>query len=1149
MDRVCLGLTVNTGWRWRWIGLLGWNLTLLCGFGWCQEELPVDSARPVPLVSGPAEDTVDPTWLQNQLSQIQTAKELDEATRTSAIQLYQTALKRLEGRDAAAKKIAEYDQAIQTAPQQILASREERQQLAASKPTVPFGTPSPQLEQQRLKLVSEADTQRKLVDQLTDEPTRRRTRIAELPQLLVQLQSQLAEINTQLATPAPVGEHPELTKARRAQLVAHRLLQEREIERLHKEQLAYAATADLLPEQTSLARQKLDQIQSLLEAIQRTIDQQQESVAQRLLRESQQAAAQAPPLLHDLAAANVQLAESYRDLLESNSLHLSRLKELRTTAEEVDRQYRAGLDRIKAVGLTDALGVMFKQQRRQLDELLIKNRPDPQLKLEVRRLQVMSFELQDKLDLWTDDDRAFEQASKQLPGPGLGSGIESAETQMALRSLIRQRRVLTQEMSQVNHQAFQNLVALDTEQHQLVGKIAEFSRYIDQHVIWIPSAPVFARGDWGQVMEGAWWLASPVSWAEVLREPWRDLLQFPLIYGPLTLSLAFLFAFHRRLKRIISETGEQARRGSCAVIHPTLNSLLATVLMALLWPMALAVLGWMLSVTSDKNEFVQAVGAAALAAALFVAPLELLRHVCRHQGLADAHFNWSERVRKFFGQNVKVFYILAAPLLIVVVMMDHQENEGWSHSVGRLAAVALFVLVAYFLHLTLRSKGVIFQQMSIRNAHTQAYKLRQIWYLMIVGIPVFLLVAAMSGYYYTALKLGACLQNSVTLTISVIVLGSVLLRWLLVRRRSLSIEESRKLRQAQLANSALYEQAIGGPANSEGAGLGVTEQPIVDLASVSRQAKEIVVFSLGAFTVIMLWWIWRDILPAFEMLDHVVLWTISIGERVESVSLKSAFFALLVFGITFLFVKNMSGVINLVFLEYSSLDAGARYAATTIFRYLFIVVGAIVALSFLHIPWSQYGWLVAAVTVGLGFGLQEIVANFVSGLILLFERPVRVGDVVTIDGTTGVVTRIQMRATTVTNWDHQELIVPNKEFITGKLLNWTLSNLINRLVLNVGVAYGSDTDRVREILTQAITAHPDVLKDPAPMVNFDGFGESALNFVIRCYLGTIDKRVQAKHELNTAIHQALAASGISIPFPQREIHLVQPGSAGGVRAR
>jgi potassium efflux system protein len=238
-------------------------------------------------------------------------------------------------------------------------------------------------------------------------------------------------------------------------------------------------------------------------------------------------------------------------------------------------------------------------------------------------------------------------------------------------------------------------------------------------------------------------------------------------------------------------------------------------------------------------------------------------------------------------------------------------------------------------------------------------------------------------------------------------------------------------------------------------------------------------------------------------------------------------------------IKNMPGLLNLLAQQYSSLDSGTRYAATAIFRYLITVIGIVIGLSFLQINWGQYSWLVAAVTVGLGFGLQEIVANFVSGLILLFERPVRVGDLVTIDDTTGVVTRIQMRATTVTNWDNQELVVPNKALVTGKLLNWTLSSLTTRLVLQVSVAYRSDPQIVQQMLIDVVSRHPDVMKDPPVSVTLESFGESALEFTIRCFLPSVDKRVPARHELNTAIFSALKAAKIDIPFPQREIHMVE----------
>lgn len=152
----------------------------------------------------------------------------------------------------------------------------------------------------------------------------------------------------------------------------------------------------------------------------------------------------------------------------------------------------------------------------------------------------------------------------------------------------------------------------------------------------------------------------------------------------------------------------------------------------------------------------------------------------------------------------------------------------------------------------------------------------------------------------------------------------------------------------------------------------------------------------------------------------------------------------------------------------------------------------------------------------------------------------RVGDLVTIDNNNGVVTRIQMRATTVMTWDHQELIVPNKELVTGKLLNWSLSSMTNRLVLNVGVAFGSDVDLVRRLLQEAVLADPDVLRDPPPVITFEDFGEFALLFRIRCYLPGLDQRLEVRHRLNTAIARTFAEHGITVPFPQREIRVIDP---------
>jgi len=187
--------------------------------------------------------------------------------------------------------------------------------------------------------------------------------------------------------------------------------------------------------------------------------------------------------------------------------------------------------------------------------------------------------------------------------------------------------------------------------------------------------------------------------------------------------------------------------------------------------------------------------------------------------------------------------------------------------------------------------------------------------------------------------------------------------------------------------------------------------------------------------------------------------------------------------------------------------------------------------------------------VGLGFGLQEIVANFISGIIILFEQPIRVGDVVTIGDLTGRVARIHIRATTITDFDNKDLIVPNKSFITGQLINWSLTSPITRLTIKVGIAYGSDTVRAHKIMLDTVRANPLVLKHPEPRVWFTGFGESSLDFTIYVFVQEMADRLPLTHELHMAIEQALRSNGIEIPFPQRDVHIRSvPASHSGERS-
>lgn len=233
-------------------------------------------------------------------------------------------------------------------------------------------------------------------------------------------------------------------------------------------------------------------------------------------------------------------------------------------------------------------------------------------------------------------------------------------------------------------------------------------------------------------------------------------------------------------------------------------------------------------------------------------------------------------------------------------------------------------------------------------------------------------------------------------------------------------------------------------------------------------------------------------------------------------------------------------------LRYARLEHGAREAVVTISGYVMITVAAIIGLAVAGFQFGNLAIIAGALSVGIGFGLQNIVNNFVSGLILLFERPVKTGDWVVVGSTEGYVKRIRIRSTQIQTFDRADVIVPNSELISQQVTNWMLYDTQGRARIPVGVAYGSDTQKVKAVLERIAREHPSVITNgsyPDPKVLFLGFGDSALNFELRCFVRNIDERLSVVSDLNFAIDAAFRAEGIEIPFPQRDLHLRSwPGS-------
>ena len=456
-----------------------------------------------------------------------------------------------------------------------------------------------------------------------------------------------------------------------------------------------------------------------------------------------------------------------------------------------------------------------------------------------------------------------------------------------------------------------------------------------------------------------------------------------------------------------------------------------------------------------------------------------------------------------------------------------------SDNLGRLALIISMIAMAVVLGRLLNPNSGLIQSAIKTHPDGWITKLRYLWYPAVICIPLVIIGFAIAGYYLSALELQQQFIVSLRLIMVVVILHEMVIRWLTLVNRQLAIKNDRQKRKAAL----LTEKQ---PSTGEDPVLPVDEQ-LVDIPKINAQTIRLLNVFIGFTLAIGFWMIWKNILPAFSFLDRIALWQhlVNVDNQVsyQSSYLDRSDWAGIYFFIAVVSVRNFSGVMELLVFRRLAIDAGGRYAVNQLAKYTLVTIGFISVANKLGGSWSQVQWLVAALSVGLGFGLQEIFANMVSGIILLFERPIRVSDTVTIGTVTGKVSRIQMRATTLIDWDQKEHVVPNKTFITSPLVNWTLSDTITRVEITVGIAYGSDVELAHKVILDTVLSTPLILTDPAASVFIAGFGENSLTFSIRIFVSELSNRLPVTHDLYMRLEKALREHGIAIPFPQRDIHI------------
>jgi small-conductance mechanosensitive channel len=320
------------------------------------------------------------------------------------------------------------------------------------------------------------------------------------------------------------------------------------------------------------------------------------------------------------------------------------------------------------------------------------------------------------------------------------------------------------------------------------------------------------------------------------------------------------------------------------------------------------------------------------------------------------------------------------------------------------------------------------------------------------------------------------------------------------------------------------------PASTEGASM-ASHDDGADADAKLRTLARVVVSLVAAFGLAAIWNV------DLGLVSYISEQPIGLIIDKQPIHVGDVLAMLLIFFVTAGVWRYLHTCFTLVVFPRMPDDPGIRFAVVSLGRYLVLAVGILSGLSSIHLGLEKVGVVLAALGVGLGFGLQEIVSNFVCGIILLLERPIRVGDIVTVGDMSGKVDQINIRATTIINGDNQSMIVPNRQFITGNVVNWTHNDKIIRLPVPVNVALGTDLDKVSDLLLAIAREDADVLNNPVPSAFIDSYGESSMKFVLSVHVPEPSLMGRVRHRLYGQIQKRFEDAGIVIPLPTRQLHV------------
>ena len=1045
-----------------------------------------------------------------------TERKLPEAEQRAAQQALEQAQASLASAEDYRRRLDALEQTLAGAPAQIAEARRRLAALPAAEPVAAPAedTPLARLEERLATQEAALADWRRRLDEADGLLVGARTGPERAQTEISAGQVRMAAIEAMLASGREAGRDSRpLGPERRDALAAEWHALDAQLALRRKELAANSSLIDLGLARQELARLQVASLEAAAHVLQDAISRQRASQAELTVQAlaDVRADTSGDGLLAREAATNEELSQY---LLRATA-HLDTL----TRRNQKVSQQLDAINRSTAV-IDEQIGVL--QGSVLLSRILLEQRralpapvADPGLADQIADIRLYQFEINKQREQLANPAAHAERLLAAAP-----AGEADPALREPLLALLATRGELLERLNRELNAVLAQSITLQLAERQLLVSADRLRATLDEQMFWIPSNRPLDLA-WLQAVPGA--LAKQfgaIPWGSAIGELWAGLQARPFLFLPVLLLSLGLFARRRwlreKLDSLHADIGYVRRDSQRHTPLAILLNLLLTLPVSLL----LALGG--IALQMDARGQNAALGAALMQMAQAWLVFHTAHRLLTPGGVAERHFQWPvERVRAMH-RNLRKLGLVVVAVVAVVAVAERQPESLGSDVLGMLILLVGYATMAWLL-----VRGLLHTRLDDRLS-----PLRVFVGLALGLMPLALIGALVMGYYYTALKLTGRLVDTLY----------VLILWRLaegVLVRALGVAAHRIDHQRAVARREAAEREGRAGADSEPAA--VAEAPMLDIARINQQSLRLLHLTLLSGLAVALYWVWADLLSVVSYLDNITLYEYASGSGeaagVVPISLADLLGALVIAAIAFMLATNLPGLLEVLVLSRLKLAQGSAYAITTLLSYVIVGVGIASTLGTLGVSWDKLQWLVAALSVGLGFGLQEIFANFVSGLIILFERPLRIGDVVTIGNVSGTVSRIQIRATTITDFDRKEMIVPNKAFITGQLTNWSLTDTVTRVTIKLGVAYGADLETTRSLLCEIAAENKRVLKDPEPLVFFLNFGPSTLDHELRVHVRELGDRNAAIDEINREIDRRFRAAGIEIAFNQMDVHI------------